>query len=344
MKKLLLIIIVFSLPLAVFGQSREDIQIIVMPTTGGSPTENAFFDENLKMETVGAQYTLTDSVDKADYRIVATVGRDFDDGGFEIGTVNIELLDNSDLHQIVEVGSYYYDLEEMYNWNLYLIYQAMGNVPFTKLMGEIQTDFWRNKWLYLTLYGMYSLHVYQFTGSAGLPWDFNGGMPVGGGFGMEIHFLNWLSVEAALELTFDQIPKQALKEQTTSTQALKGDFTTAVFTVPVLGKFVWKPSKHFMIEPYGGIAFNLAINRENLTIPLLSIPIGAQWGIKLGDHGAIFLDTRVGWDLGRGTIQNDQFPDVNFHRYTVNISLGYKFGFFDRLKSVEEQQQQQQAP
>jgi hypothetical protein len=139
-------------------------------------------------------------------------------------------------------------------------------------------------------------------------------------------------------LSFDQIPKQALVPQTTAAQAPNGDFTTTVFTIPVLGKFVWKPSKHFMIEPYGGVAFNLGINRDNLTIPMLSIPVGAQWGIKLGDRGAIFLDTRVNWDLGRGLVQNDQFRDVSFHRYTVNISLGYKIGFFDRLESLEEQQ------
>jgi hypothetical protein len=88
-----------------------------------------------------------------------------------------------------------------------------------------------------------------------------------------------------------------------------------------------------MIEPYIGIGLNMSVNRDNLIIPYPSILGGAQWGVKLGENGAIFVDTRFGWDIGNGEIP--ERPDVAFHRYAVTVGIGYKFGFFNRLTETE---------
>jgi hypothetical protein len=152
---------------------------------------------------------------------------------------------------------------------------------------------------------------------------------------VELHFLNWMSVETGLELSFETFPKSVLYPQSPAATSVKGDFSSTTLMFPLLLKFVWKPYIHFMIEPYLGGGLNMTVNRDNLIIPYPMLLGGAQWAVKLGENGAIFLDTRFGWDMGDGEIP--LHSSVTFHRYTVTIGLGYKFGFFNRFADTEIQ-------
>jgi hypothetical protein len=345
MKKVLtcLMILISS---AVYAQSRDDMLVFVHSPTGGTAEQQSFFEENFKMEIKAAGYALANSQAASDFYFTLNITdneyyQDYIDNpdGFDEPEqkhiIIVILYDNKDQREILQLGFDFTEVEEMYKWNLYLIYQAMANVPLTKLTGEISTDHWRNKWLYLSPYLSYSLHVYDFNGSSGLTWNFNAVSPIGGGLDIEFHFLNFLSVETGVDLTFENFPEATLHQQSTEAERKKmaGDVSSATIAIPLLVKYVWKPSKHFMLEPYVGARFNLSIARDNIILPPISALGGVQWGIKLGKMGGIFLDTRFGWDLGRGDIV--KYESVDMHRYTIDLSIGYKIGFFNRLKEVD---------
>jgi hypothetical protein len=125
---------IFALVLAggVCGQSRNDMLIFIEPATGGSLEENAFFDENLRMEIGAASYTITDAKSEADYSIIPKVVINPSTGDRPPRSLVLRLVRNSDSVELVQLGNDYTEVSEAYEWNLYLIYQAMANVPLTK--------------------------------------------------------------------------------------------------------------------------------------------------------------------------------------------------------------------
>jgi hypothetical protein len=334
MRKLVVCLLVLVSPV-LHAQTRNDTTVYVAPTVGGNTTEQIFFNDNMKSEVRGANYLVVDSKQEADYTVNLSITReeDYDDPTVMVSVLNLSLIRNEDSYEVVQFSWEYYEVEEMYNWNLYLVYQAMANVPMTKVFDAPHTDHWRNKWLYVSPQVNYTFHAYYFEGSTGLSWDFNAATPIGGAVDVELHFLNWMSVETGMELSFETFPKSAIYKQTDKAKTEPGDFSATTVLFPLLIKFVWKPYLHFMVEPYAGVGLNMGINRDNLIIPFLSVLGGAQWAVKLGERGGIYLDTRFGWDLGNGQIPGN--IDVTFHRYTITVGLGYKIGFFNRYTNEE---------
>ena len=84
-----------------------------------------------------------------------------------------------------------------------------------------------------------------------------------------------------------------------------------------------------MLEPYGGILFNIPM--YDTTNPyVLSWLAGFQYGVKAGEH-TFFVDSRFSMDLGKSSLEENLSGSTNyFNRYTIHIGIGYKFGFIKK--------------
>jgi hypothetical protein len=312
------------------AQSREDVRIYLPLVVAVDPMQADFFQKNFAMEIAGAGYTVTESVTEADYSMRLRVTSNAtmrSDGtpqpappGQDQYVLQIILLRNSDNSQVVSLSYGFNELDEMYNHNLSLVYQTLANVPLNKggddktlvkfMVGKEgeRADWWRNKWVYLRISADYPISYYErdpddpYTGD--IPKQVLA-MP-GATAGIEVQFLDWMSLEANFEARF-------------------WDLAGYVF-LPGVGaqlKFPIKPSTYFMIEPYA--AGVLSTNSADRSLSRYSVGGGVQLGVKGGDSGVIFFDVNYMYPLDEATT-----PHV------VGLSLGYKSGLGNRGAKREE--------
>jgi hypothetical protein len=347
MKKYLLFTAFFLPALALFAQSRNDVTVYIPPVTGGLQEQRTFFAENFKMELFGANYTVVDKRLDADYILALTITQEVEtyeaEGGDIAGeeieeivnVLTVSLQSNEDGREILRFSWAFDTLEEMYEWNLHLIYQAMANVPFTKLAFVPDNDHWRNKWLYLRASFDYPITFYAYPDPTAITSDppTTGGQPdytvldhkvlpfPGITVGVEFQFLNWLSAEGDFKINF-------------------GDplSTTLIPSIDFQLKFPLKPSKHFMIEPYGIASFPTTTATNTREFPRLGLGGGVQFGVKGGSTGAFFVDANYVHYLSRVVTNN---PDpvnkpnpktISWSRFSIGLAIGYKIGFFNRNK------------
>jgi hypothetical protein len=332
----------FTLPL--FAQSRDDVRVYIPPVSGGVPEQQMFFAENFTMELIGANYVVVDSQADSDYSMNLSITQEVEDSyedetgatvaGEIVNILTIALQDSEDGREILQFSWAFETLEEMYEWNLHLIYQAMANVPLTKLTGVPDTNHWRNKWIYIRASFDYPITFYANPN----PTAIYGASPAEGGsppydvldhkvlpfpgvtIGAEFQFLNWMSAEGDFQINF-------------------GDplSTTLIPSINVALKFPLKPSRHFMIEPYGMATFPASTASGTLSFPKLGIGGGVQFGVKGGSRGAFFVDVNYVHYLGDVVTKNSdddkKNPDtISWSRFSVGLGIGYKIGFFNRNK------------
>jgi hypothetical protein len=348
MKRFFLALVCFCFVLPLFSQSRDDVRVYIPPVSGGVPEQQMFFTENFKMELIGANYAVVDSQSDSDYSMNLSITQEvedsYDDGtgiavaGQIINILTVSLQDSSDGREILQFSWAFETLEEMYEWNLHLIYQAMANVPLTKLTGVPDTNHWRNKWIYVRASFDYPITFYANPSPSAVyanPNDYPGQTPPfdvldhkvlpfpGVTLGAEFQFLNWMSVEGDFQINF-------------------GDplSTSLIPSINVALKFPLKPSKHFMIEPYGMATFPTATATDTLTFPDLGLGGGVQFGVKGGPRGAFFVDVNYVHYLGEVVTRNNnpskpQPATIQWSRFSVGLGIGYKIGFFNRNKEDE---------
>ncbi|MDR1908377.1 MAG: hypothetical protein LBQ35_00475 [Spirochaetaceae bacterium] len=337
MRKLIVIVVFLAAPAILFSQSRDDVSVYVAPTTGGKTEDQIFFNDNIKMEVMGANYLVVDNPAAADYTINLNLSEeeDWDDPYAMVNILNISLVDNSDGHEVVQFAWEYRDIEEMYQWNLQLIYQAMANVPLTKLTAVPDTNHWRNKWLYLVALG-YADFQFGFFDEDLIPEDekrtraaYTFYLSPAIGLMLEFQFLNFMSLEAGF----------VGAQQNFGNEDLAG----LKFALPVLLKFPLKPSRHFMLEPYGGIQANLSTGNQ-IRPTVFSWVGGFQYGVRGGERGALIIDLRVTGDIPLGSPSNSQVYTttseqardwVNIDSLDIYFGIGFKIGFYNRNKTDE---------
>jgi hypothetical protein len=339
-----------------FSQSRDDVRVYVSPVTGGLPEQQEFFAENFRMELTGANYAVVENQGDSDYTMNLSITQDVEesyedeDGNMTaervVNVLSVSLLSTEDGREIIQLSWGFETLEEMYDWNLLLIYQVMANVPLTKIIEAealpdttrvdtppAEPDHWRDKWLYLRASFDYPITFYAinpetskiYTGAA----QPSNQAPVqhkvrpfpGATVGLEFQFLSWASIEGGLQINF-------------------GD-PIADGIVPILSaalKIPLKPSQHFMIEPYGIVAFPLVTVDHIYEFPKMGAGGGIQFGVKGGKNGAFFAEANYIYYLGDVIAANAEdstrpYPArLKWNRFVVDIGIGYKIGFINRRK------------
>ncbi|MDR2433127.1 MAG: hypothetical protein LBD47_00985 [Treponema sp.] len=334
----------------VYAQTRGDTIIYIPMPTGGTATEQSYFKENFEMETIAAGYTTTENPNEADYILRLEVQPNmvmYDDGTEEQAPpdepqnlLELRLLQAADNSEVVMFNFPFTEVEEMYEYNLYLLYQAMANVPLTKLTSQLDPDHWRNKWLYIRGSIDYNISNYQAdvkdsnnwqsstaigndAGAQGDPLEPQNARSttpmIGGTLGLEFQFLNWMAVEGDMKFVFGD-PEES----------------TLVPTVGVDLKFPLKPSKHFMLEPYVGVDVPMFTGTTvKNTSTFAALGGGFQFGVKGGNMGAFFVDTEFMYTLGNVSTRTS-YRKADWQRWVLGFGIGYKLGFFNRNKDPDQ--------
>ncbi|GMO48173.1 MAG: hypothetical protein Pg6C_10590 [Treponemataceae bacterium] len=296
------------------AQSR-DIPIYVPEPTGGTAEQRQYFLDNFKMELEGAKYPVVDSLGESQYSLPLSISDNpyFGEEGEEKFILTIVLIRTKGNSEVVRFEFPFTDLQEMYEWNLFLVYRTMGNaVAYYDYEAEEMPaapksgpgDRWRNQWLYATGALGVILGYYVPPGTSRLGMGFI--MPVGS-LGAECQFLNFMSAEVDAKMRLLNNGK---------------DFAYSP-TLAVLLKGIWKPRTSFMIEPYAGAEGSLG------DAPKLSGLCGVQFGFEGGARSAFTLDIGVTVSF-LGTVRVADGHDYSLAY--VCVAGGYKFGWFDRKK------------
>jgi hypothetical protein len=346
--KNIFLVVMVLMSVSIFAQTRDDIRVYIAPVVA-SPDQAKYFVDNFTMETAGAGYNITENVAEADYTLKLEVKPNmvlYDDGSLEQAppdekqsVLYITLLNNEENAEVVTFGYPFTELEEMNEFNLYLLYEAMANVPLTKFSGdyeppELEPDHWRNKWIYLHAAFSYPIMSYKLKpeGLLGNAAIYNDDEPEvrysqidhkvravpGVTFGLEFQFLNWMSAELVFDMTF-------------------GDPMSYSF-IPGIGaqlKFPIKPSDRFMLEPYLAVNSRLNTSDTYAQYPFFGAGGGFQFGEKGGSMGAFVIDANFIYSIGELITYNTNknFPkpsQIHWDCWTVGLSIGYKVGFLNR--------------
>ena len=341
-----------------FAQSRDNIRIFIPPVTAVSPEQSEFFRDNFAMEVSAVGYTVTENADEADYTMALTVRPNmilWDDGVEEPAPpdepqfiLQINLLRNSDNVTVVSFSFSFTELNEMYEYNLLLVYKVMANVPMTMESGKEEEpvieyiyigedrpeeNWWRNNWLYLRVSFDYMTGIYLAINEPSYFSEPRSRPIPGATIGLELQFFNWMSAEFLSHIWF-------------------GDVIKYDSFIPAIGlqlKFPIKPSRHFMLEPYLAGSFSMDKWKQKTNVKyvldadggypfLVSAGAGFQFGVKSGKMGALFLDL-IGLYLFSKVESPNPYASASpnsgsmkWNQIVVGVNLGYKIGFFTRKK------------
>ena len=338
MKKLLNLLFLLTAAMSVYAQTREDILIYIAPVAG-MPEHAAFFHDHFEMEVFAANYSITDNPRDADYIFQLEAKPNiivYDDGSEEAAppgepqyVLQLDLIRVEDDVEIVSFAFFFTEREDIYEHSLTMVYQAMANVPITRLGHVDESDRWRNKWLYIRMsfdYPVVTTHqllssptIAHSNDTDFLTLDHMVRAVPGLTVGLELQFLDWMSAEIGFICRFGDA---------------SGNYTFIPGAELQL-KFPIKPARYFMLEPYVITQTKANTSQSYRSFPWLGVGAGFQFGIKGGESGAFFIDINFVYSVGDVVMKNpagtDWYPrDIKYRRYSVGIGFGYKLGFFDR--------------
>ncbi|MDR1636507.1 MAG: PorT family protein [Treponema sp.] len=302
------------------------------------------------MEIAAANYGMVYTPEEADYTMQLNVTEEEDpevEGGIS-SVLTISVIRNKDNYKVVEFAWGYVNLEEMYQWNLYLVYNALANVSLSKLEEAkapepvVPVDpsaSWREKWLYLGFRAGPSFTGYSFQSTRNYASGLSPGISGEGGLVADIRILRFFSIQTEMIITFDTFnvakdPDENNGERSTDS------FSAISFTAPLMVKVPLGFEK-FLLSFYTGAYLALTpfqINRKSSNsddnydmnlVPPLGFVIGMDLGLRLGP-GELFMDLRYTRDFGMTIVRNGNEPQ--YIRDRITMGLGYKFGLIRRGK------------
>jgi hypothetical protein len=366
---MLLIVLALSVPL--FAQTEEDekpaqgnfsdINVYIVPATGGTPEERKYFDFNLQQEIIGGGYQLTNSLSsnpaeakqKSDFYITVDLE---DDPEYDEHIVSLALYETRSNSLLVTSGMSYYSQDEMNEWNLTMIYRVMANAPIQKNITMEEKGYYQSAqpasapklvipqyWLYLGFRAGYSGRTYVKPSSVDLYIE---SKTVGSSFevGVQASFqpLSFLAIQAEGLFTMDNSPFRAYVRpgDIGNYNLVSHEYRSFSLMFPVVLKGTFRPNR-FLIAPLAGVYFIVPMGTmtipESATsdysyVPSMGFTAGIQLGMKLGP-GNIFVDTRYAADLGDVELAapfNGDKGKALYRRSMVSVSLGYEWGFFKK--------------
>jgi hypothetical protein len=351
----LLLTAVFS-----FAQDETGNRYIFIEGTADSKEHLEFFMDNFVIEAEGAGYTVMESKDEAFHTMIFNVIPNTGNIGGEEGqfppdlykyVIRISLVRNADEFEILAFDFFFTDLEEMNEHNRELFQTATLYIPpLTEedlRLARIQRNRWKNKWIYFRGSFDYPITFYVLqpeglVGGIGLyRGDFLSpdrvsaisheviAMP-GGTFGVEVQFLNFMSLEANFQFSW-------------------GDTRSNYFINMAAGAELRFPIKfeNIVLAPYGTFVYHLNVSEKTFSnFPPFAVGPGIQLYAKGGSRGAFFVDIKYIFSFGDAVMYNPYldpdlqgeeplFPNpalIHYRRSVIGVGIGYKIGFFDRAR------------
>jgi hypothetical protein len=338
MKKLL-VIFLLSITSMLGAQTRNDLTFFVEPTEGGAAGEREFFNSNILMELQAAQYKVLENKAEAEwlfalriaveqvvpdpddptmmmYEYVAATGNE--PPGTE-KTLELKVIKNDETQaELISLGHPYIAVEEMYEWNLYLVFQAIANIPLGPPVEKppVWVNPWRDKWLYLGLsggFGIGNTEVDSHPSNSNLKVSFEAM-----GFA-EVQFFDiyrWFSLRANAEGGLAIFPF-ANTTLTENGEILDKPFFLSSKAALTVGP-IFKPHDRLMIEPYVGVLWGFRTFNWTAGVQLGAI------GNTAVENPIYIFDLRWAQGFVKRTFQ-------------ILFSIGVKFGLMVREWEEEEE-------
>jgi len=307
-KNILVLALLFCGGLSLAAQSRLDLSIYVTPVTGngGKPEDNSLFYKQLVLALAGQNtYNLAKTQSDADYSLVGSLAHYSDAAAEGQFVFHLELWDSKTSDFKVEGELLYVTPDDISQQVPVLVTTLLYTIP----EDESMSDDWRNKLLYLGAAVTWTPRIYdKRSGYPGDPYF---------SFSLEYHFLSFLSLETGIELAVDEV-RVKLQDYV---------YRDTVIEIPLLLKFVINRGSYFMLEPYGGIYFNIS-PRKTTKPPPLAWLVGFQTGVKAGS-GVAFFDVRFAMDTKKSKVGTGA-TEISYQRSLIYFGLGYKYGLFNR--------------
>ena len=337
-----------------------------------TPEARDFFINNFNMEAVGLGWEPKSAMRDAAFNFQFTVNPNmvqFIDGtiarapsGEPQYIIEIVFTRNYDNAEIVRYNFPFTDFMEMYEHNQLLFFRSIVNVPNPSIemierirlyewergfaegpgQGNVNQDWW-NKWLYLRLslgnpFTIFSRqlhdspageHMVYSTDEAG---NITGSQRIGNrivampGFtiGIEAQVLDWLILEPNFRITLGD--------------PVIEDNTIFNFSVGLSVKFPLRLINNVKFSPFVGLAYwGISQSDSFANFPPWEIGGGLEVNLRSGRRNAIFFYVSYMQTIGNVMIHNPYVvfsnpSEIPFRRSAINIGVGYKFGFINRVR------------
>jgi len=338
MKKYAALLLFFLAGISLYAQIQSstyrDATIYIPPVTGNgsTPKDNELITNQIIEHLENLNYLPVRSLHNAAFTLFAIIAQQdapLTDpfNGLPIYqsqsyVLNIELMDNKTGANVMKQNLYYSEPDEILN----LLKLNFNLVPFATEVTEIKVappeieedpEEWRSKMWYICAGAFWTPRVYE--------GDYESTYYVNFGYGIwtEFHllkfaktektkFLNYLSLGTGVELVPDWV---AVRE--------RESYRDLLLEIPLLINGVFKPSGYFMLSPYAGVNFNIALYRDT-NPPPVAWRLGFQYGIKVW-NGILVIDPWFSMDIGKSSISSNRH--VTYQRYMMHIGVKYKYGF-----------------
>jgi hypothetical protein len=323
------------------AQERSDTAIYISPAAGGTPEAHRFFDENIAMEVKNANYRLVYTPQDSDYIITLAIAgeEDYDNPGETVNVFTIGVVRSKTGARVVEYSWEYRDLEEMYNWNLYLVYNALANISLSNQDSPVSDVPWWNNWLYLGFRAAPVITGYSFLTVADYESGYSAGIGFEAGAVADFRLFRFLSLQTEVLISFDRFDAVRLVSQGNIQNRVTDEFTSLSLVIPLLFKVPLSFEKSilsFYAGAYFFESFPLTVKKESAgseSIPVYKVlpPIGFTAGMDIGFRigpGELFADLRYYRNFGTTVVHKDNGP--RYIKDRISLSFGYKFPLFKR--------------
>jgi hypothetical protein len=320
------------------AQERGDTGLYISPTTGGTPEAKKFFDDNIAMEIAAANYKIVYTPKEASYFINLKVSDEEDpDTGETYHYFTITVVRASDNFQVIEFSWEYLELDEMYQWNLYIVYNALANVSLRGAPEAPAAPPRRDPVLHLGVRAGPAFSGYFLQASPGYATSLSLSVSGEAGLTTELRLFPFLGIQMEALATYDVFSAMKVTTQDGRQEISSDKFTTMSFLFPfmikaplVFEKFdlSFYAGSYFALFPLAGEKNDGTGGSPHFRIdPPLGIITGLELGFPLGP-GALFTDIRYSKDFGMTAAQDGSGPW--YLRDRIILGFGYKFGFFER--------------
>jgi hypothetical protein len=341
MIKRALFLTVLSL-LAAFSFADIHHRYIFIEGSAARADHYEFFMKNFVIEAIGSGYTVTKSKNEAAYTLNFSANPNVIRNNYQY-VVKISLFRNEDGFEVTTLDFFYNYIDEVYEYTRTLFQNATLYIPIltTDELDAAQGVYnnWKNKWIYLrasfdypiTFYLLKSdglmggIGLYNTTTNDVSPIDHKIMAMPGATVGVEVQFLNFMSLELNLQLSM-------------------GDTRDNLFINMAAGLDLKFPIKfdNIALVPYGAFIYPLNVSPVFSEFPLFAFGGGIQFCARAGRNGAFFIDVSYTFSISDAVMhnpylafpkENQLFPEppvIHYNRSVIGIGIGYKFGFFDR--------------
>ena len=340
MNKTLFFPILLLVAVSSFAQNIQN-RYLFIEGTADNAEHLWYFMANFTMEADGAGYVVTKSKSEAAHTLHFSVTPNTELDAYQY-VLTVSLFRNEDNFRLITFDFFFTTLEEMYQHNRMLFFNATVSIPilltedFIVAQEQLNTQ-WKNKWIYFRASFDYPITFYllQSTGLKGGIGLYNNddsrvspigheimAMP-GATLGAEFQLLNYLSLEFNFQLSM-------------------GDTRDIYFANMSMGLELKFPIKfqNILLAPYGAFSYPLNVSPVFSEFPLLAAGPGIQVCARAGKRGALFVDVKYLFSFSDAVMHNPYlveqqqlFPEppvIHYKRSYLGIGIGYKIGILDR--------------